>query len=242
MWAIFKKDFGTFWYSLLGYIVVLIFLIGTGVFIWLIPETSVLEQGFANLDPLFNMGPYLLLFLVPAVTMKSFAEEFKTGTVEFLFTKPISYLDIILGKYLACVALIFISVLPTLIYFASVYALGNPVGNIDSAGFSGSFVGLLLLGAVFGSIGIFSSSLTDNQILSFVLALVFSFLFYQGFDLLAGIPEKGQLSVWLSQLGVQAHYESFSKGLLDSRDLFYFFAVITLFLLGTKLRLESRTW
>lgn len=242
MWAIFKKDFGTFWYSLLGYLFVLIFLLGTGIFIWMIPETSVLEQGFANLDPLFNLGPYLLLFLVPAITMKSFAEEVKTGTVELLFTKPLSYFDIIGGKYLACVTLVVISVVPTLIYYVSVYMLGIPVGNIDSAGFAGSFIGLLLLGAVFVSIGVFSSSLTDNQILSFVLALVLCFLFYQGFDLLAGIPEKGQLAVWLSQLGVQAHYESFSKGLLDSRDLLYFFALIALFLLGTKLKLESRNW
>lgn len=242
MWAIFKKDFLSFWYSLIGYLIVFIFLVGNGLFIWILPDTNVLEYGYASLETLFTFGPYLLLFLVPAITMKSLAEEKKTGTIELLFTKPITDLQIVLGKYLACVLLVVVSVLPTLVYYFSIYQLGNPVGNIDSAGFAGSFMGLILLGAVFVSAGIFASSLTDNQILSFVIALVLCFLLYQGFDLLSGISERGQMTLLISQLGVLAHYHSFSKGLVDSRDLVYFFVVIALLLQGAKLKLESRNW
>ena len=242
MWAIFKKDFLSFWYSLIGYLVVLIFLVGTGLFIWVLPDTNVLDYGYASLETLFTFGPYLLLFLVPAITMKSFAEEKKTGTIELLFTKPITDLQIVLGKYLACVLLVVVSILPTLVYYFSIYQLGNPIGNIDSAGFAGSFIGLILLGSVFVSAGIFASSLTDNQILSFVIALVLCFLLYQGFDLLSGISEKGQVTLLISQMGILAHYHSFSKGLVDSRDLVYFLVVIVLLLQGAKLKLESRNW
>ncbi len=242
MWAIFKKDFSSFWYSLIGYLVILIFLTGNGMFIWVLPDTNVLEYGYANLDTLFTFGPYLLLFLVPAVTMKSLAEERKTGTIELLFTKPLKDMEIILGKYLACLCLVGVAMLPTLTYYISIYYLGNPVGNIDSAGCMGSFLGLFLLGAVFVSIGIFASSLTDNQILSFVVSLVLCFFIYQGIDLISGISESGQVSFFIHQLGIGAHYHSFSKGVLDSRDILYFLVVVVLFLQGTKLKLESRNW
>jgi ABC-2 type transport system permease protein len=242
MWGIFKKEIGSFWHSLIGYVVVLVFLLGNGLFIWVLPDTNVLDYGYANLDTLFSLGPYLLLFLVPAITMKSFAEETKTGTIELLFTKPLTDTEIILGKYLACVALVIISILPTLVYYFSIVQLGNPVGNIDSAGFVGSFIGLILLGAVFVSAGILASSLTDNQILSFITSLLLCFLLYQGFDLLAGISEQGAITLFVSKLGIQSHYHSFSKGLIDSRDLVYFLAIIAFMLLSTRLKLASRNW
>jgi len=242
MLSIYKKELSSFFYSLIGYIVVLVFLVSNSLFIWVLPDTNVFDYGYASLDTLFSLAPFLYLFLVPAITMKSFAEEKKTGTIELLFTKPIVDMDIIMGKYLACTTLVFFSLLPTLVFYVSVYNLGNPVGNIDSAGFVGSFLGLLLLGAVFVAIGIFSSSLTDNQIVAFVVALILCYLIYQGFDLLAGIAEKGAVTLFISQLGIQYHYQSFSKGLLDSRDMLYFLGVIVLFLQGTKLKLESRKW
>jgi ABC-2 type transport system permease protein len=242
MWAIFKKDFSSFWYSLIGYLVVLIFLLGNGLFIWVLPQTNVFDYGYASLDTLFNFGPYLLLFLVPAITMKSFAEERKTGTLELLFTKPMKDIEIVTGKYLACLGLMTVAVLPTIIYYFSIYNLGNPVGNIDSAGFFGSFFGLLFLGALFVAVGVFASSLTDNQIVSFVISFVCCFLLYQGFDLLSGISEKGDVSLWISWLGISAHYHSLSKGLLDSRDMLYFLVVIALLLQATKLKLQSRNW
>jgi ABC-2 type transport system permease protein len=151
-------------------------------------------------------------------------------------------MDIVLGKYFACTVLVLFSLLPTLVYYVSVYQLGNPVGNIDSAGFVGSFLGLILLGAVFVSVGIFSSSLTDNQIVAFILSLILCYLLYQGFDLLSGVAEKGAITLFISQLGIQYHYISFSKGLLDSRDVLYFVIVIVVFLQGTRLKLESRNW
>lgn len=242
MYSIFKKELNSFLFSLIGYIVVLVFLVGNSLFIWVLPETNVFDNGFASLDTLFNLAPYLYMFLIPAITMKSLAEEKKTGTIELLFTKPIVAMDIVLGKYFACTVLVLFSLLPTLVYYVSVYQLGNPVGNIDSAGFVGSFLGLILLGAVFVSVGIFSSSLTDNQIVAFILSLILCYLLYQGFDLLSGVAEKGAITLFISQLGIQYHYLSFSKGLLDSRDVLYFVIVIILFVQGTKLKLESRNW
>lgn len=242
MWSIFKKELNSFLYSLIGYIVVFVFLIANGLFIWVLPDTNVLDYGFASLDTLFSLAPYLYLFLVPAITMKSFAEETKTGTIELLFTKPLVDFGIVWGKYLACVTLVWLSLLPTLVYYVAVYQLGNPVGNIDSAGFVGSFIGLLLLGAVFVSVGVFASSLTDNQIVAFLLSLILCYLLYQGFDMLAGLAEKGGLSLLITKMGIQYHYQSFSKGLIDSRDLLYFLMVIVVFLQGTKLKLESRKW
>ncbi|MBC7389921.1 MAG: gliding motility-associated ABC transporter permease subunit GldF [Opitutaceae bacterium] len=242
MFSILKKEINSFLFSLIGFIVVLVFLVTNGLFIWVLPDTNLFDNGFATLDTFFNIAPFLFLFLVPAITMKSFAEERKSGTIELLFTKPINDIEIVLGKYFACVLLVLISLLPTLIYYVSVYNLGNPIGNIDSAGFFGSFLGLFLLGSVFVSIGIFCSSLTDNQIVAFILSLIISYLFYQGFDLLSGIAEKGSLTILISQFGIQYHYLSFSKGLVDSRDLIYFISIILFFVFATRLKLESRNW
>ncbi len=242
MYNILKKELNGFIFSLIGFIVVLVFLVTNGLFIWVLPDMNLFDYGFATLDTLFNIAPFLFLFLVPAITMKSFAEEKKNGTIELLFTKPIRDMEIVIGKYFACVLLVLISLLPTLVYYFSVYNLGNPIGNIDSAGFFGSFLGLFLLGSVFGSIGVFCSSLTDNQIVAFLLSLIVSYLFYQGFDLLSGIAEKGSFTILISQFGIQYHYQSFSKGLVDSRDLIYFFSIILFFLSATRLKLESRNW
>jgi ABC-2 type transport system permease protein len=242
MLAVLRKEINGFLNSLIAYIVILVFLTGIGLFMWVFPETSVLEYGFADMETLFRMGPYLFLFLIPAITMRTFAEEKKAGTMELLLTKPLRDSQIILGKYLACLALVLFALLPTLVYYYTIYELGSPVGNVDSAGAMGSYIGLFALGAVFTAIGVFSSSITDNQIVSFILAVFLSFLFYEGFSYLASINTWGQSASLIDQLGIAYHYNAMSRGLIDSRNLLYFFSVITAMLLSTKLVLGSRKW
>lgn len=242
MWAIYRKEVRSFLSSLIAYIVMVVFLTGIGAFMWIFPEYNVLDYGYADLETLFMLGPYVFLFLIPAVTMRTFAEEKKTGTIELLFTRPLSDWDIILGKYLASFSLVILAILPTLLYYYSVYKLGNPEGNIDTAGTIGSYIGLVLLGAVFTSIGIFASAITRDQIVSFILALFLCFIIYQGFSALASVNDAGGFSYWIIQLGIDYHYASVRKGLIDSRNVVYFLSVIALMLLSTKLVIGSRKW
>jgi len=174
--------------------------------------------------------------------MRSFADERKSGTIELLFTRPLSDLQIVLAKYLASVVLVALSLLPTLIYFITVYQLGMPVGNIDSGGFWGSFIGLFLLGAVFVSIGIFASAVTDNPVVSFVLSVFLSAFLYLGFEFIYSLELFGNIDLFIKSLGITDHYSSISRGVVDTRDLVYFFSVIALFLFLTKFSLNSRKW
>jgi ABC-2 type transport system permease protein len=240
MIQVFAKEFNSFLNSLIAYIVIGAFLTGIGLLMWVFPETSVLDYGFADLDTLFSMGPYVFIFLIPAITMKSFAEEKKMGTLELLLTKPLSDWNVVLGKFLAAWALVFLALIPTVMFYYSVYRLGNPVGNIDSAGVLGSYIGLALLAMVFCSIGLLASSLTSNQIVSFILAAFLCFLVYLGFDSLSSFGGNAALTV--KQVGILYHYESLSKGLIDSRDVIYFFSVTGLILLTTKVVISSRQW
>lgn len=242
MLTIFRKEFNSFLSSLIAYIVIIVFLTGIGLFMWVFPSTNVLDYGYADMESLFSLAPYVFLFLIPAITMRTFAEEKKTGTMELLFTRPLTDWDILLGKYLASFALVVFALVPTLVYFFSVYQLGNPTGNIDVSGTMGSYFGLILLGAVFTSIGLFASVLTENQIVSFIIALFFCFLFYEGFGYLANMRDTSDFSYYIVQLGISYHYETIRKGLIDSRNLVYFFSVIVTMLLATKLVLGSRKW
>jgi ABC-2 type transport system permease protein len=243
MWALFFKEIRSFLSSLTGYIVIGVFLVITGLFLWVLPsESNIIEYGYANVDGLFIIGPFVFLFLVPAVTMRSFADERKSGTIELLFTRPLTDFKIILAKYLAAVALVVLSLLPTLIYYVTVYYFAMPPGNIDSGGFWGSFIGLFLLGAVFVSIGIFSSAVTDNQVVSFVVAVLLSFFMYLGFQFIFSLSLFGDLDLFIKNLGISAHYSSISRGVVDTRDLIYFFSVIGLFLFLTKFSLARRKW
>src|SRR5688572_30150762 len=176
------KEFRSFLNSLIAYIVIGVFLTSLGLLMWVFPETSVMEYGFADMDTLFSLGPYVLIFLIPAITMRSFAEEVKSGTMELLLTKPLTDWDIILGKFFACFLLVLFALLPTLIYYLSIYILGDPAGNIDTPGVIGSYIGLLLLGGVFSAIGIFASSITPNQIVAFIVAAFLCYLAYAGFE------------------------------------------------------------
>ncbi|UII32535.1 gliding motility-associated ABC transporter permease subunit GldF [Fulvivirga ulvae] len=242
MIQVFVKELNSFLNSLIAYIVISVFLTGIGLLMWVFPETSVLEYGYADMETLFSLGPYVFMFLIPAITMRMFAEEKKAGTIEMLVTKPLTDWQIIFGKFLSGFALVIFSVIPTIIYYWSVYQLGNPIGNIDTAGVLGSYIGLILLGGVFTSIGIFSSAISTNQIVSFIIAVFFCFIVYSGFESIASINDWGVLSSFIEQLGILYHYAAMSKGLVDTRDVIYFLSVITVMLLSTKLILSSRKW
>lgn len=242
MLAVFVKEINSFLNSLIAYIVIGVFLTSIGLLMWVFPESSILEYGYADMSTLFNLGPYVFMFLIPAITMRFFSEEKRTGTEELLMTKPLTTLQIILGKYLAGFALVVLSVLPTLIYFYSVYTLGNPVGNLDISGTVGSYVGLVLLGGVFVAIGIFSSALTDNQVVAFVLSVFLCFVLYSGLSSLATIDVWGSASLLLQEMSLVFHYESLSRGLIDVTDMVYFISVIALMVFFTQLKLDAKKW
>lgn len=243
MLSIYFKEINAFFSSLIGYIVITIFLVLSGLIVWVVPDTSVLEYGFATLDNLFLFAPWLYLILIPAITMRSFAEEISSGTIEMLATKPLREMEIILGKYLAALTLVAFSLLPTLLYYYTIYQLGAPVGNLDSGAIWGSYIGLLLLAASFVAIGIFASSVTSNQIVSFVLAVFLCAMFYWAFEALSSLPVfYASIDGIIANLGIEAHYISISRGVVDTRDLIYFFSLSTVFLVFTKTVLESRKW
>ena len=188
------------------------------------------------------IAPFVFLFLIPAITMRSFADEKRSGTIELLFTRPLSDKSIILAKYFAGVVLVIFSLLPTLIYAWSVYQLGMPKGNLDTGGMWGSYIGLLFLGATFVAIGLFSSSLTSNVIVSFIIAVFLSLFFYVGFDFIHSLELFGPVDLFVKSLGINTHYISMSRGVIDTRDLIYFVSIITFFILITRISLESRKW
>jgi ABC-2 type transport system permease protein len=213
-----------------------------GLFTWIFADGNVLAQGYANLDILFFMAPWVFIFLISAITMRSFSEEIKQGTFEVLSTKPITDVQIVLGKYLASVSLIVFAILPTLLYFYSVYQLGLPKGNIDVGATWGSYIGLVLLGASYAAIGVFSSAVTPNQIVAFILSMFLCFFFYVGFDQLSNLSLFGGLDSWVQSLGIQVHYDSISRGVVDTRDLVYFGSIVLFFLGLTLVVLDSRKW
>jgi ABC-2 type transport system permease protein len=243
MLPIFKKEINTFFSSLIGYIVIGVFLVLMGLLLWVFPEFSILDGAYANLDTLFAVSPMVFMFLIPAVTMRTFAEEKQTGTIELLATRPITDWQIVGGKFLACLTLVVFALLPTALYYVSVYQLGAPPGNLDSGGIMGSYIGLLFLAAAFSAIGVFASSLTNNQIVAFVLATFLCFFTYLAFDFLSRLPIFfGKTDDIVQAIGIAYHYDSVSRGVLDSRDVVYFLSVISLFLAATVLSLGKRRW
>ncbi|MEW6773689.1 MAG: gliding motility-associated ABC transporter permease subunit GldF [Bacteroidota bacterium] len=246
MKALFIKEIRSYLNSLTGFLVILVFLIVTGLFLWIIPNeatgTNILENGFASLESLFSLAPWVFLILIPAISMKLFAEENKAGTLELLLTKPLTEMQIVLSKYFAGFVIIVFSLLPTLIYYYTVYQLGLPKGNLDTGGTWGSYIGLFFLASVFLSIGLFTSVITDNQVIAFIFGLIMCYLFYNGFEYLATFFSNGSVALFISSLGINYHYYSMSRGVIDSRDVLYFLTVITIFLLLTRLILQSRKW
>ena len=242
MYALYIKELRSFLNSLIGYLTILFFIISIGIWMWVFPGSgNVLDMGEASLRVLFTNAPIVFLFLIPAITMRSLAEENRTGTIELLLTQPITDTAIILAKYFASVTLVFLALLPTLIYYYSVVELGDPKGNIDHAGTLGAYFGLFLLGAVFVSIGIFASALTKNQVISFLIAILLSFTVYIGFQFMA-TTLSAPFDYLFINLSIQEHYMGMQKGVIDSRDLIYYLSVITLFIVLTKMVMQSRKW
>lgn len=243
MFAIFIKEINGFFSSLTGYIVIIVFLLVNSLFMWVFPgELNVLDSGYAGLETLFFISPWVFLFLVPAVTMRMIAEEKRLGTIELLYSKPLTEREIIWGKYLASVLLVLLALLPSLIYYISVYVLGETPGNLDKGGTWGAFTGLFFLAAIYASAGIFASSLTDNQVVAFILAVLICFVLYAGFDSFAYLPGLKKLDEFLINLGINEHYKSISRGVLDIRDVLYFIAVAVIFIEAARMVLLSRKW
>ncbi len=243
MLALLRKEIRSFLSSLIGYIVMAVFLLLMGLFMWIFPgEWNTLDTGIASLDTLFIMAPWVFMFLIPAITMRSFAEERRTGTMELLLTRPLSDFQIVVAKYLGGLSLVAISLLPTLIYFITVWFTGETSGNLDTGATWGSYIGLLFLGSAYVSIGIFASSLTANQIVSFLIAVFLCFFMYTGFESIASFGSFGSLDAVIIGLGISDHYRSLSRGLIDSRDVVYFTVLTLVFLLSSRTVIQSRKW
>jgi len=240
MLAIFKKEISSFFSSAIGYLVVALFLIINGLFLWVFKgDFNILNYGFADLTPFFTLAPWILLFLIPAVTMRSFSEEKRLGTLELLLTKPISSWQIVLGKYFGAFALILIALLPTLLYVYTVWQLGNPVGNLDVGSTLGSYFGLLFLVAAYTSIGIFTSTLSENQIVAFIVAVFICFFMYFGFEGIANFSNFGSATALVEGLGMKSHFNSIARGVIDTRDVVYFLSISFFFMLWTVIRLQN---
>lgn len=243
MFPLFKKELRTFLSSVIGFIVLSVFLVLTALFNWVFPgDLNILNSGYADYRPFFVIAPWMFLFLIPAITMRFFSEEKRTGTIELLLTKPISELQIVMGKFLAGVVLVICALLPTLVFYFSLSSIAIPEGNIDNGAILGSYIGLLFLASSFVAIGTFASSLSDSQIISFLIAVFLCFFFYTGFGSIASFKWFGALDSVIQNFGMEVHYQSISKGVIDTRDVVYFFSVSFVFIMLTRFVLEGRKW
>jgi ABC-2 type transport system permease protein len=244
MIALLRKEINSFLNSLIGYIVITVFLVTISLFLWIFPGGgfNIPDSGYANIDPLFVLTPWVYMLLIPAITMRLFSEEKKAGTIELLLTRPLTEMQVVTAKYLAGLILVVFSLLPTLIYYVSVYFSSLPVGNIDSGAVWGSYIGLLFLGGAFVAIGLLASSLADNQVVAFIISFFLCLVCFKGFESVAAIAGEGSLSTFLFNLGINAHYLSMSRGVIDTRDVIYFLSVIFIFLFMTRTVIESRKW
>jgi ABC-2 type transport system permease protein len=241
MFSVFKKEIHSFFSSLTGYLVMIVFLLSIGLFMWVFSETSVLDYNFATLDQLFSIAPLVFLFLIPAITMRSISEEKSKGTLELLFTKPLTIYDIVVGKYLANFTLVLLSILPTFVYYYSVYQLGSPVGNLDSGAIFGSYIGLMFLGGTFVAIGMFASALTYNQIAAFILGAFLCFFMHWAFLYISALPIFAtSFDLVIQKLGINYHYTNISRGLIETKDIIYFISIIVIFVYATIMVIQFR--
>jgi ABC-2 type transport system permease protein len=240
MWIICMKEWRQFFSSLTGYIAVVLFLLLMGLFLFVFPNSSILDFGYATLDNFFSLAPYIMLFLVPTITMRSIADEYKSGTFEILKTLPLSPAKIVWGKYFGCLLVVAMALVPTVIYAVSLQQL-SAKGGIDVGGTIGSYIGLLMLGAVYTAVGICTSSFTNNTVVAFILAAFVCFILYSGFTAISQLPFfAAGADYYIGMLGIDFHYRSISRGVIDTRDILYFLAVIFLFLLITQRNLTRR--
>ena len=238
MITILKKEFNSFFASPIAYLVIGVFLLINGLFLFIFNDDfNILNAGFADITTFFYLAPWVFLFLIPAVTMKSFADEFNKGTIELLKTKPISNWQIVLGKFWASLLLVCIAIIPTFVYVYTVYQLGNPVGNIDFGSTIGSYIGLVFLAATYTAVGLFTSTLSKNQIVAFILGVFITFILFYGFDAIAN--SFGNSGFVIQQFGINEHFKSISRGVIDTRDILYFLSVTFFFLFITKMRLDN---
>ena len=243
MFALYLKEIRSFLSSVIGYVFITIFLILNSVFLWVISsDSNIMEGDSADLIPFFYISPYIFLIFIPAITMRSFSEEKRTGTIEWLFTKPLSDNAIIMAKYLAGVTLVIISLLPTWTYYFTVHHLGNPVGIMDDGAAIGSYFGLVFIGACFVAFGIFASSITNSQIIAFIVSVFLCWFMYDGLNMLGSFQLMGELDYVIKKIGMFDHYEGIKKGVVDSRDLVYFLSLIVIFISATRFVIQSRKW
>lgn len=244
MWSVFKKELSAFLNSLMGYMIMVLFLLFMGLMLWFFnsPENNIFQSGYASLQSMFFIAPWVFIFLLSAITMRMFSEEKRTGTLELLYTKPLTDWDIVLGKYISAFCLVIFSLIPTLVYGYVIYQLAEPIGNIDIPAIAGSYFGLFFLASGFASIGLFASSVNYNPIVSFLLSAFLCFLTYQGFEWMSEVSVLSNVDHLIKKIGIQEHYVSMSRGVIDTRDMVYFLSLTYLFLVLTKSRLESRKW
>lgn len=243
MIAIFKKEIHQFFSSITGYVAIILFLLANALFLFVFQDTNLFDLGYANLDGLFELAPMIFLLLIPAITMRSLADEFKSGTMELLSTKPISWWQIVWGKFTACMLIVLISLVPTIVYYIAMNALAAGNTSLDNGGIIGSYIGLILLGSTFTAIGIWASSLTTNAVVALLVSIFTCYIFYTGFDALSKVQVfAGGADYYLQMAGIRYHYNSISRGVVDSRDIIYFFSVTGLMLYLTKISLQRKIW
>ncbi len=239
MWSIYKKELTQFFSNLTGYVAIVLFLLISGIFLFVLPESNILDYGYANLDTFFTIAPWILLFLVSAITMRTLSDEFKTGTFEILKTKPVTTWQIVLGKYLSVLVVLLLVIIPTFTYLVTISNLSTT--SIDSGGLTGSYIGLFLLGAVFAAISLCCSSFTSNAVIAFLFSAFTCVIIYYGFAAISKLPVfQGSADYYIEMLGIDFHYRSISRGVIDTRDLIYFASVIFLSLLITVQNLEKK--
>ena len=239
MLPLIKREINSFFASPIGYMVIALFLVFNGLFLWVFSGSfNILDAGFADLSAFFQLAPWILLFLIPAVTMRAFSDERKMGTLELLLTKPIPLQFIVLAKYVAAILLIIIALIPSLLYVLTISKLGNPMGNFDLGSTIGSYIGVLFLVLAYAAIGIFASTLSSNQIVAFIIAIFICFTLYYGFE---GVASLFDTELSLEKVGMKVHFDSTTRGILDTRDILYFLSISIFFIVATvfKLRKES---
>ncbi|HIE73253.1 MAG TPA: gliding motility-associated ABC transporter permease subunit GldF [Flavobacteriales bacterium] len=241
MIALFRKEINQFFSSLTGLLTIVIFLMINGLFMWIFSgDFNVLDFGYANMDSFFMLAPILFLIFIPAICMRLFSEECRSGTMEVLLTKPISIWNVVVSKYLAANVLVLFSILPTLIYFISIYFLGETIGNLDVGGIIGSYLGLFMLSSAFIAIGIFASAISSNQVVAFLIAIICNAIVYYGFGILSEVTFFQNWDLFISNLGIAYHYNVMSKGVIDSRDILYFMSICFLFLMLSKTTIQLK--
>ena len=240
MWSICKKELKQFFSNLTGYIAIILFLLVNGLFLFVLKDSNIFDFGYASLDKFFELAPWVLIFLIPAITMRTLSDEFKGGTFEILQTRPLTKWQIVLGKYLSILIVLFFVIIPTFIYIITIQAL-SAQGGIDSGGITGSYIGLFLLAAVFASIGLCCSGLTNNAVVAFLISATICLLVYFGFNAISRLSVfQGNADYYIEMLGIDFHYRSISRGVLDSRDLIYFISIIFIFLLITVKKMRRK--